>query len=67
MTDNKNYQRLQDRIRVDARDPVEVEYLQEKFPCLTHGEVLNAIREGGPFRKDIIRYIGKHILKCSGV
>jgi len=63
MTDNKNIQGMRDRIRVDARDPAEVEYLQQKFPSLSHGEVLSAIREGGPFRKDIIRYIERHILR----
>ena len=63
MADNKNIQGIWDRIRVDARDPAEVEYLQQKFPGLKHGEVLTAIREAGPGRRDIIRYIEEHVLK----
>ena len=66
MTDNKNNNGIPDRVRVDARDPAEVEYLQQKFPGIQHGEVLTAIREAGPVRKDVIRYIEKQYLKTTG-
>lgn len=53
MADDKKNTGRQDDIRVDANDPSEVEYLHRQFPHKTHEEVLAAIRQYGPMRKDI--------------
>ncbi len=53
MSDNKSTTGQQDRIRVDANDPSEVEYLHSQFPNKTHQEIKAAIKENGPLRKDI--------------
>jgi hypothetical protein len=57
MTDNKKNVGKQDDIRVDINDPAEVEYLHQQFPNKTHEEIVAAIREKGPFRKDIEDYL----------
>jgi hypothetical protein len=43
MSDNKTNTGQQDRIRVDAKDPSEVEYLHRQFPNKTHQEIKDAI------------------------
>lgn len=48
---------MADRIRVNASDPSEVEYVHKQFPHLTHQQVLDAVREKGPMREDIIKYL----------
>ncbi len=57
MADNKNIKTQQDRIRVDSKDPSEVEYLHQKFPAFSHQEILQAIRRAGPYLKAIIEYL----------
>lgn len=57
--DNKKIKTKQDRIRVDAKDTSEVEYLHSKFRALTHKMVWGAIKAAGPLRKDIEAYINK--------
>jgi hypothetical protein len=57
MSDNKTKIGKQDDIRVDLSDPSEVEYLHSKFPDKTHEEIKQAIKEKGPFRKDIEEYL----------
>ncbi len=60
MSDNKANISRQDRIRVDANDPNEVEYLHEQFPDYTHSEILEAIKENGPFRENVTAYLKSH-------
>ena len=48
MSDNKKITTQQERIRVDAKDPVEVEYLHQKFPGFPPNEMLKAIHKAGP-------------------
>jgi len=59
MSDNKNNTGQQDRIRIDANDPSEVEYVHSLFPELEHSQVLDAIKEKGPIRKDVMEYLKK--------
>ena len=59
MPDNKNQTSQQDRIRVDANDPSEVEYLHKKYPSMSHAQIKEAIKAAGPFREDIISYLSK--------
>ncbi len=66
MSDNKHLTGKQDRIRVAATDPSEVEYIHKQFPMLSHQAVSGAIRAAGPMRKNIIKYIkNKHRLVLS--
>jgi Protein of unknown function (DUF3606) len=55
MSDDKNYRGQQDRLRVDANDPSEVEYLHRQFPEKSHEEIKKAIQSAGPLRADIER------------
>ena len=57
MADNKSKVGQQDKVRIDASDPSEVEYVHRQFPHLQHQQVLDAIREKGPMREDVIRYL----------
>ena len=59
MPDNKNQQGTQDDIRVDANDSAEMEYLKQQFPEKTQEEIKQAIFDAGPFRADIIAYLGR--------
>lgn len=59
MGDNKKSVGKQDRIRVDAKDPSEVEYLHGKFPNLSHQAISAAVKAAGPLRKDIVNYLNK--------
>lgn len=59
MSDNKQNIGKQDDIRVDSNDASEVEYLHRQFPNKSHEEIKKAIKEKGPFRKDIIEYLNK--------
>jgi hypothetical protein len=53
MSDDKNFRGQQDRLRVDANDPNEVEYLHRQFPDKSHEEIKKAIQAAGPLREDI--------------
>jgi hypothetical protein len=57
MSDNKTNVGQQDRIRIDANDPAEVEYVHRQFPHLKHEQILEAIKNKGPFREDVIKYL----------
>ena len=57
MSDNKNIVSQQDRIRIDINDPSEVEYVHSQFPELEHQQVVDAIKEKGPVRKDVVEYL----------
>lgn len=57
MSDNKTMTGTQDKIRVDANDKSEVEYVHQQFPHLTHARVLEAIKTKGPVREDIMKYL----------
>ncbi|MCP9749489.1 DUF3606 domain-containing protein [Ferruginibacter sp. HRS2-29] len=70
MPDNKKLKGKQDRIRVAAADPSEVEYLHRTFHMLSHQAISGAIRTAGPMRKNIVKYIkAKHrfVLGCYGI
>jgi len=57
MSDNKQNVGKQDDIRVDANDPSEVEYLHQRYPSFSHEQILEAVKQKGPLRKDIIAYL----------
>jgi hypothetical protein len=57
MADDKKNTGRQDDIRVDVNDKSEVEYLHQQFPNKTHQQILEAIKEAGPIRADIIEYL----------
>jgi hypothetical protein len=57
MSDDKSKTGKQDDIRVDSNDASEVEYLHQQFPGKSHEEIKKAIRERGPFRKDIEEFL----------
>ncbi|MCW3087451.1 MAG: hypothetical protein JWQ78_837 [Sediminibacterium sp.] len=55
MSDNKKNTGVQDAIRVDSKDPGEVEYLHSQYPNLTHQQIKDAIAKYGPMRADIVK------------
>jgi hypothetical protein len=57
MSDNKQNAGTQDRIRIDANDRSEVEYVHQQFPWLKHEEIFKAIKEKGPIRENVIRFL----------
>ena len=57
MADNKTKVGQQDKIRIDASDPSEVEYVHRQFPHLQHQQVLDAVKEKGPLREDVIKFL----------
>ncbi len=57
MKEDKNKITQQDSIRVDEKDPGEIEHLHQQFPALSYTDILEAIRKAGPHREDIIRYL----------
>lgn len=59
MSDNKANIGKQDRIRVSAKDPNEVEYVHRQFPSLTHEQVVAAIKRAGPLREEVMKYLGE--------
>ena len=59
MADDKSKTSMQDRIRVDANDPSEVEYLHQIYPFLSHEQIVEAIKAAGPMRADIQAYLQK--------
>ncbi|MFT3910946.1 MAG: hypothetical protein QM737_16120 [Ferruginibacter sp.] len=65
MKDNKKYTGKKDRVRVDAKDASEVEYLHSKYPALTHRMIRNAITIAGPLRKNITKYLNRKKLKIK--
>jgi uncharacterized protein DUF3606 len=57
MSDDKNLRGQQDRSRVSASEPYEVENLHQKYPHLSHQQVKDAIVNHGPDRKKIEAYL----------
>ena len=57
MSDNKLNVGQRDRLRVDANDASEVEYLHQQFPEYSHSEILEAVKSKGPVREDIVNYL----------
>jgi hypothetical protein len=57
MSDSKQNVGQQDRLRVDVNDPSEVEFVHQEYPKLSHAQVLEAICEKGPMRKDVYQYL----------
>ncbi|MGN6416381.1 MAG: DUF3606 domain-containing protein [Pseudobacter sp.] len=60
MSDNKQNTGKQDDIRVDAKDPSEVEYLHRQFPGKSHEEIRQAIEKAGPLRVNIVAYLQRN-------
>ncbi len=59
MSDNKNMRDGRDDVKVDSKDPSEVEFVHKQFPNLTHQQVMDAIKQYGPYRKDIYAALEK--------
>jgi len=57
MSDNKQLRGQQDRTRVNANEPYEVEDLHQKYPHLSHQTVADAVKQHGPDRKKIETYL----------
>ena len=57
MKDDKNKITQQDSVRVDEKDPGEIEHLHQQFPALNYTDILEAIRKAGPHKEDIVRYL----------
>jgi len=57
MADDKNITSVQDRIRIDVNDPSEVKYVHSFFPELEHEQIVEAIKEKGPVRKNVMEYL----------
>ena len=65
MSDDKSKIGQQDRLRVDAGDSSEVEYLHRQFPEYSHDEIRKAIQNKGPLRVDIVTYLMSHKTKSK--
>jgi hypothetical protein len=59
MSDSKQNVGQQDRIRIDSKDPSEVEYVHQQFPNLKHQQIVDAIEKAGPFREVVMNYLNK--------
>lgn len=59
MSDSKQNTGVQDRIRIDSKDPNEVEYVHRQFPRFTHEQIQEAIKRAGPFREEVMNYLRK--------
>lgn len=57
MSDSKTNTGKQDRLKVDSKDPGEVEYLHRQFPWFNHQKIKDAIKKAGPFRRKIETYL----------
>jgi hypothetical protein len=57
MADDKNKQGRQDDLRVDLNDASEVEYVHQQFPNKKHQEIVDAIKQAGPMREDIMNHL----------
>ncbi|MDO6430366.1 DUF3606 domain-containing protein [Flavitalea sp. BT771] len=57
MSDNKQLKGQQDRNKVNAREPYEVEDLHQKYPHLSHQTVVDAVKSHGPERKKVEAYL----------
>ena len=55
--DNKDKQDGRDGSNVDGNDASEVEYLHQQWKQFTHEEIVHAIKEYGPNRTDIEKYL----------
>lgn len=49
-----------DKLKVDAKNISEVEYLHSQFPTYSHLEITNAITIAGPLRDDVIIYLNNY-------
>jgi hypothetical protein len=57
MLDNKPTTAQQEDVRIDTNNRDEIEYLHRQFPAKTQREVLEAIKNAGAFKGDIVRYL----------
>jgi len=57
MSDNKKMMDTRDDSKIDINDPSEVEYVHQKFPYLKHEQVVKAIKEKGPSREMVMKYL----------
>lgn len=59
MSDSKTLTGKQDRLRVDAKDPNEVEYLHMQFPWFSHAKIKEVVKKAGPMRKNIEKQLAE--------
>lgn len=57
MSDNKNVRDGRDNAKIDINDPSEVEYVHRQFPNLAHDQIIEAIKQKGPSREDVMNYL----------
>jgi Protein of unknown function (DUF3606) len=57
MSDNKKLTGRQDRSKVSAKEPYEVEDLHQKYPHLAHQTVADAVKKHGPERKAVEKFL----------
>ncbi len=57
MSDNKDIRDRRDRSRIDLNDRRVVSYVRQQYPWFSAEEVKAAIRDKGPDRKSVIRYL----------
>jgi len=57
MSDNKAIRDKRDSSKIDLFDPSEVEYVHQQFPNLLHSQIVDAIREKGPSREEVMKYL----------
>lgn len=57
MADDKTIHDGRDAAKVDANDRNEVEALHQQWKQFSHSQILEAIKEYGPLRKDIETYL----------
>jgi len=55
--DNKQLKGVQDRNKVNAKEPYEVEYLHQKYPWLSHDTVKKAVDKYGPDRNKVEKHL----------
>lgn len=57
MTDNKDIRDRRDLSRIDLNDRREVSYVRQQYPWFSTEQVKAAIRDNGPDRRSVIRYL----------
>jgi hypothetical protein len=55
--DNKKMTDQRDRSKIDINDASEVEFVHQQFPNLQHSQIVEAIKEKGPNRENVMNYL----------
>jgi len=53
MPHNRIFQGQRDRSRIDANDPIDVNYVHHQFPWLSHKQIKEIIKKHGPDRDTV--------------